>query len=160
MRVNFWGEFRQNGKKNCMKITKSTLLGQNCEDTCREQATFLGSQGITPVPRENPGTKFQINWQFNFLDQICFKKPFLVENWKWGHHHLILHIQISRGTKFLPKLTILTFFYQICPKMVCPVKTKKSEQQQWILHILHTRYFWIKTEKVNINSEFCIIKLQ
>ena len=52
------------------------------------------------------------------------------------------------------------FFDQVFPKKLCPVKTKKSEQQKWIIHILHTSYFWMKTEKMNITTEFCILKLQ
>ena len=37
---------------------------------------------------------------FDFLDQICPKRVCLVENRKSQHHHLILNIRISLGTKF------------------------------------------------------------
>ena len=44
-----------------------------------DKPMFWVVRGITPVPRGNPGTKFQLNWQFNFLDQICLTKAFPVE---------------------------------------------------------------------------------
>ena len=37
------------------------------------------------------------------------------------HHHRILHIRRSLGTKFQLKLTI-SFFDQTCPKKVVPVQ--------------------------------------
>ena len=51
---------------------------------------------------------------------------------KSEHHHWILHVQISIGIKFQPKLTILD---QIYPKRVFPVENRKSEHPHWILHM-------------------------
>ena len=42
-----------------------------------------------------------------FWTKFAPKKVFPVENRKSEHYHLILHIWISPGTKFQPKLTIL-----------------------------------------------------
>ena len=41
---------------------------------------------------------------FWFLDKICTKKIFMVKKRKSEHHHWILHIQFSLGTKFQPNL--------------------------------------------------------
>ena len=71
---------------------------------------------------------YQISiWVNNFecLDQICPRK--MVKNRKIKHHHWILHIQISLGTKFQWKLTILIFLTRFTQK----------------------RFFWSKIEKVN-----------
>ena len=62
---------------------------------------------------------------FEFLDQICPGKIFMVKNRKTEHHHWISKIQISLGTKFPLKLTILFFFDQICRKRVFGLKQKK-----------------------------------
>ena len=59
---------------------------------------------------------FSSNWQFWFFGPNLHKNIFLVKNWKSEHHHWIPHIQISLGTKFQLKLTILIFFAQIYPK--------------------------------------------
>ena len=48
---------------------------------------------------------------FNFKDKICPKTVFSVKWRKSEQHHWILHIQISFGTKFQLKLTILTEFF-------------------------------------------------
>ena len=71
------------------------------------------------------------------LDQICPRKIFMVKNRKIEHHHWILLIQISLGTKFQLKLTILIFWTKFAQK----------------------GYFQSKTEKVNSTTEFCIFKL-
>ena len=90
---------------------------------------FWVVRGITLVPRGNPGTKFQPTWQFNFLDEICLKKAFLVENWKKGkaafYSAYQISLQISLSTKFLPKLTILTFLTKFFPKNYVQSKRKK-----------------------------------
>ena len=41
---------------------------------------------------------FSLNWQ-NFMDQIFLKMVVPVKNRKSEHHHWILHIQFSLGTK-------------------------------------------------------------
>ena len=92
---------------------------------------------------------------------------------KSEYHHWILQMRMSLGNKFQLKLTcwffgpnlpyrvisslkqkrwtpplnsaysIYIFFDQICPKRVFPVKTEKSEHDQWILHI-----------RINISTKF------
>ena len=52
---------------------------------------------------------FSLNWQFRIFGQVCPKRVFPVENRKNGHHHWILYIWISLGTKFQLKLIILIF---------------------------------------------------
>ena len=66
---------------------------------------------------------------FDFLDQICPKRVFPVENGKSEHHHLILHIRIRLGAKFQPKLTILIFLEQICPKRV-PISSPNRKSKR------------------------------
>ena len=117
--------------------------------------------------------------QMDFLE-----KNLPAKSGKREQHHWILHIQISLDTKVQLKLTILFFFLdQIWPKIVFPVENRNSELHYWILQIpiipisLHTkfqlkktiqifwikfaqkRYFWSKTKKVNITTEFCILEL-
>ena len=50
-----------------------------------------------------------LNWQFWFFGTSFPNNWFLVENSKRESDHWILHIQISLGTKFQLKLTILIF---------------------------------------------------
>ena len=61
---------------------------------------------------------------------------FLVKIGKSKHHHWILHIWISLGTKFHLKLGILIFGTKFAQK----------------------GYFWSKTEKVNTTIEFYIFE--
>ena len=69
---------------------------------------------------------------FDFLEQICPKKVFLIENRKSEHPHWILHIAISWGTKFhFKQFRILE---PHLPKTVVLVKNGKSEYDHWILH--------------------------
>ena len=70
---------------------------------------------------------FGSDLQFWFFGPNLPKKVFPVKNWKSEHHHWILHIQISLGTKFQLKLTILIFLTRF---------TQKG-------------FFWSETEKVN-----------
>ena len=74
---------------------------------------------------------------FEFLDQICPKRIFLVGNRESEHHRWILHIQICQGTKFQFKLVVCNFW------------TKFAQE----------RYFGLKTEKINGTIEFCIFEL-
>ena len=60
-----------------------------------------------------------------------------IENYKSEHHHRILHIRISLGTKLQLKLIISSFWTKFAQK----------------------RYFHSKTGKVNITIEFCIFDL-
>ena len=69
---------------------------------------------------------------FEFLDQICPRKIFMVKNRKIEHHHWILLIQISLGTKFQLKLTILIFWPDLPKKGFSGLKQKK-----WTPHIFY-----------------------
>ena len=44
-------------------------------------------------------SNFTLN-NFEFLDQICPRRIFMVKNRKSEHHHWIVHIRISFGSKF------------------------------------------------------------
>ena len=117
---------------------------------------------------------------FDFLDQICPKGIFPVQNKKSEHHQWTFHIQISLATKFQLKLTILFFWTKFWPKNCIFDLKWKSEHHHWILHIwislgikfqlkltilifwtkfAQKGYFWEKTEKVNITIEFCMFEL-
>ena len=52
---------------------------------------------------------FSSNWQFWFFEPNLPKRVFSVENRKSEHHHRILHVWISLGTKHQLKLIILSF---------------------------------------------------
>ena len=73
-----------------------------------------------------------LNKQFWILDQICPRKVFKVKNRKSEHHHWILHIQVSFGTKFSLKLTILIFWPDLPKKGFSGLKQKK-----WTPHIFY-----------------------
>ena len=60
------------------------------------------------------GTKFQIK-----LTISIFGVP--VGNKKTEYQHRILHIPTSLGAKLHLKLTIFSFFIQICPRRVFPL---------------------------------------
>ena len=61
---------------------------------------------------------------FDFLDQISPERLFPVESGKKEHRHGILHIQISLGTKFYFKLTILIFGLNLLKKDISGLKQK------------------------------------
>ena len=71
---------------------------------------------------------------FDFWDQICTKRLFLVKYRKSEHYHWILDIRISPGTKFQLKQTI-NILDQIYPKRMFPVLNRKSEYHHEVLHI-------------------------
>ena len=54
---------------------------------------------------------------FEFLDQICPRKIFMVKNRKSEHHHWNPLLQINLGTKFQLKLSILNFCWSKTGKM-------------------------------------------
>ena len=110
-----------------------------------------------------------------------FTLIFMVKNRNIEHHHWIPLIQISLGTKFQLKLTILIFWLDLPEKGFLGLKKKKltphifyiilhiqisllrnfsSNWQFLILDQIYTkRYFRSKTENVNIITEFRILKL-
>ena len=69
---------------------------------------------------------FSLSWQFWFFGPSLPKRGNSSQKRRSEHHHWILHIKISLGTKFYLKLTILIFlFYQICAKREFPVENGK-----------------------------------
>ena len=81
---------------------------------------------------------FSLNEHLIFWTKFAKKKHFQSRAEKREHHNLILHIQISLGTKFLPKLTILMFLTEFAQK----------------------RYVQSKRKKVNSTNEFVIFCTQ
>ena len=69
---------------------------------------------------------FSSNWQFWFFGSNLPKKVFPVKNRKNEHHHGILHIWISLGTKFQLKLIILSFWTKFTQKRYFQLKTTSS----------------------------------
>ena len=65
---------------------------------------------------------------------ICFSGPnlprkvFPVENKKSEHHHGILHIRISLGTKFQLKLIISSFWTKFTQKRYFQLKAEQAVQ--------------------------------
>ena len=83
-------------------------------------------------------SKFTLNKKFWIFGPNLPKKDIYGQNRKNEHHHWILHIRISPGTKLQSKLAILIFFGLNLPKK---------------------GFSWSKTKKVNITMEFCIFEL-
>ena len=127
---------------------------------------------------------FVSNFTFNnceFLNQICPRKIFMFKSRNKEHHHWILHIHISVGTKFYLKLTILIFLSGFAQKGFFCSKAKKvnttifyiilhikivlceisaqTDKFNFLDQIFPKRYFRWRTEKVNIIIELCIFKL-
>ena len=74
----------------------------------------------------SPVWNFNSDSQFWFFGPNLSKKVFPVKNKKSEHHHGILHIWISLGTKFQLKLTILTFWTKFTQKKIFPVESRTS----------------------------------
>ena len=71
---------------------------------------------------------FSSNWQFWFFEPNLPKKVFPVENRESKHHHGILYIWISLGTKFQLKLIILSFWTKFTQKRYFQLKTEQAVQ--------------------------------
>ena len=71
---------------------------------------------------------FSSNWQFLSFGPNLPKKLFPVEKRKNEHHHGILHIWISLGTKFQLKLIILSFWTKFTQKRYFQLKTEQTVQ--------------------------------
>ena len=69
--------------------------------------------------------KFSSNWRFWLFGPNLHKKVFPVKNRKSEHHHGILHIWNSLGTKFQLKLIILSFWTKFTQKTF-PVEKRIS----------------------------------
>ena len=72
--------------------------------------------------------KFQLKLAIFIFRLNLPKKVFSVENIKSGHHHRILHIWISLGTKFQHKLIILSFWTKFTQKRYLQLKTEQAVQ--------------------------------
>ena len=120
---------------------------------------------------------------FEFLDSICPKRIFMVKKRKsQHHHHWIRHIEISLGTKFQLKLTILILLTRFAQKDFFWFKTEKVNTIHFLHNIAYSnwssvkfqlkltnfdlldqispkRYFQSQTDKVIIIIEFHIFKL-
>ena len=92
---------------------------------------------------------FTKNWQFFFFYQFYPRRVFPVENRKSEHHHWILHIWISLGTKFQLKLTILIFFWPIYLKREFPVKKGKIT----LVHASMVVTYYIKLFHIGSNRQ-------
>ena len=71
------------------------------------------------------------------MTKICPKRVFSLKNRKRHHHQWTVYFRISLGNKFQLKVTILILWTKFAQK----------------------RYFWWKTEKVNITIEICLFEL-
>ena len=69
---------------------------------------------------------FNSNWKFWVFEPNLPTKIFPVENRKSEHHHGNVHIGISQGTKFQPKLIILSFWTKLAQKKVFRVENRIS----------------------------------
>ena len=68
---------------------------------------------------------FEVVFVSNLTYQIYPREIFMFKNRKSEHHHWIPGIQISLGTKFQPKLTILIFLTRFTQKEFLRSKTEK-----------------------------------
>ena len=114
---------------------------------------------------------FSLKWQFEIFWPNLPNKVFQVENLKIDHHHWILYIWISPGTKFLLKLTILIFYPNFPKEYLVKIGKKWTTYESLIFQISRyqtlasrikfasKRYFQSKREKVNSTTKFCIFKL-
>ena len=71
---------------------------------------------------------FSSNWQFWFFESNLPKKVFPVKNKKSEHHHGILHIWISLGTKSKLKLIISSFWTKFTQKRYFKLKREQAVQ--------------------------------
>ena len=90
---------------------------------------------------------------FEFLDQICPRRIFMVKN-RRSEHHWIPHFQIILGTKFEPKLTILIFSTRFAQKKFFWFKTEKSGRDHWILYSQISAKFQLKLTILSFWTKF------
>ena len=72
---------------------------------------------------------FSSNWQIWFFGPNLHKIKFPVKDRKSEHHHGILHIWISPGTKLQLKLIILSFWTRFTQKSICSWKQNKQSKR-------------------------------
>ena len=92
-------------------------------------------------------SNFNLN-NFEFLDKICRRMIFMVKNRKSEHHHWILHIQISFGTKLQLKLTNLIFLTRFGQKGISGLKQKKWKPHIFYV-ILHIQISLVRNSSSN-----------
>ena len=71
---------------------------------------------LVSIPKLSLNSKLSDN--FDFPEQTFQKRVFSVKNRKREHHHWILHMWISEGTKFQLKLIILIFWTNLLKKSI------------------------------------------
>ena len=71
---------------------------------------------------------FSSNWQFWFFGPHLSKKLFPVEKLKSEHHHGMLHVWISLGTKLQLELKIFNFLTKFTQKRYFQLKTEQAVQ--------------------------------
>ena len=102
------------------------------------------------------GIKFQLNLPtFIFGPNLC-RKGVSCGKEKFENHPWSIHIQISVGTKFQLKWTILIFLTKFCLKRIFLIRNGKSENHHWALNI------WIalgtkipQTENLDFLDQIC-----
>ena len=72
---------------------------------------------------------FSSNWQIWFFGLNLHKIEFPVKDRQSEHHHGILHIWISPGTKLQLKLIILSFWTRFTQKSICSWKQNKQSKR-------------------------------
>ena len=72
---------------------------------------------------------FSSNWQIWFFGPNLHKIESPVKDRKSEHHHGILHIWISPGTKLQLKLIILSFWTRFTQKSICSWKQNKQSKR-------------------------------
>ena len=124
--------------------------------TCRSKTEKMNSIEFCVFELVYPKFQFKLKI-FDFLDQICPKRVCLVEKRKSQHHHLILNIRISLGTKFHFKQTILNFGTKFAQR-VFPVENRKSEHRHGILRIRISIGAKFQLKLTNLISWICFFK--
>ena len=98
------------------------------------------------------GTKFHL-WQIDFLDQICPKRVFLVQNRKNKDHHQIQHIWILLDPKFYRNQTIC-IFWKKTKKNKTTITTKNSKKVFFIQNRKGEHNHCIQHTLINLDTKF------
>ena len=78
---------------------------------------------------------FSLDWQFDFRIKLGQPRRICpIKNGKREHHHWILHIRISRGTKFQLKVGLSSF------KKIALLASLKALNKKWFL--FHLKSFF------------------
>ena len=106
-------------------LPKKCILGLKLKKCTPQNSGYSNLQKYIP--------NFSLNQQFWFLDQICPKRVFPVKNTENVHHHRMLHIYISLGTKFQLKLIILFFWIKFDQKGYFQKYRQKSSPSEFCI---------------------------